>query len=76
VLNISDPWTRIPELVLRLDPLRLLVRHELNKQHVVEQSRNLNKWEQRWQLNGTGQWREILIPVADTQKYFRIKAIE
>jgi hypothetical protein len=76
VLNISDPWTRIPELVLRLDPLRLLVRHELNKQYVVEQSRNLNKWEQRWQLNGTGRWREILIPAADTQKYFRIKAIE
>ena len=76
VLNVTLPWPSAPELVLKQKPLRLAVRHELARRFIVEQSRDLNNWEQRWQLTANGQWQEIKIPAADTQKYFRVRALE
>ena len=76
VLNVTAPWPGTPGLILRQKPLRLAVRHELAKRHIVEQSRDLKNWEKRWELTGTGQWQEIKIPAANGQKYFRVRALE
>jgi hypothetical protein len=76
VLNVTAPWPSAPELALKQNPLRLAVRHESAKRYVVEQSKDLNNWEQRWNLTGTGKWYEIEIPAAKAQKYFRVQALE
>jgi hypothetical protein len=76
VLNVAAPWPSAPGLALRQQPLRLLVRHESGRQFVVEQSRDLEQWETRWQLTGSGEWRELLIPPAGTREYFRVRAVE
>ena len=76
VLNVTDPWADTPKLVLRQRPLRLAVHHESAKRYVVEQSKDLSNWEQRWKLMGTGKWYEIEIPAANAQKYFRVRTLE
>jgi hypothetical protein len=76
VLNVTLPWPSTPELVLKQNPLGLAVRHESARRFIVEQSPDLNNWEQRWQLTATGQWQEIKIPAANAQKYFRVRTLE
>jgi len=76
VLNVTAPWPSAPGLALRQQPLRLLVRHESDRKFVVEQSRNLKEWVLRWQLTGTDEWRELLIPPAGTRGYFRVRALD
>ena len=76
VLNVTLPWSGTPELALKQNPLRLAVRHELAKRYIVEQSPDLNNWEQWWQLTATGQWQEIKIPAANARKYFRVRTLE
>jgi hypothetical protein len=76
VLNVTAPWPSAPELALRQQPLRLLVRHESARKFVVEQSRNLKEWVVRSQLTGAGEWRELLIPTTVTREYFRVRALD
>jgi len=76
VLNVTAPWPSAPGLALRQQPLRLLVRHESDRKFVVEQSRNLKEWVVRWQLTGTDEWRELLIPLGGTRGYFRVRALD
>jgi len=76
VLNVAAPWPSAPGLALRQQPLRLLVRHESDRKFVVEQSRNLKEWVVRWQLTGTDEWRELLIPLGGTRGYFRVRALD
>ena len=76
VLNVTLPWSGTPELALKQNPLRLAVRHELARRFIVEQSLDLNNWEQWWQLTATGQWQEIIIPAANARKYFRVRTLE
>ena len=76
VLNVTLPWSGTPELALKQNPLRLAVRHELARRFIVEQSLDLNNWEQWWQLTATGQWQEIKVPAANARKYFRVRTLE
>ena len=76
LLNVTLPWSGTPELALKQNPLRLAVRHELARRFIVEQSPDLNNWEQWWQLTATGQWQEIIIPAANARKYFRVRTLE
>ena len=76
VLNVTAPWPSAPGLALSQQPLRLLVRHESDRKFVVEQSRNLKEWVLRWQLTGTGEWRELLIQTTVTREYFRVRALD
>ena len=48
LLNVTLPWSGTPELALKQNPLRLAVRHELARRFIVEQSLDLNNWEQRY----------------------------
>ena len=76
VLNVTLPWSGTPELALKQNPLRIAVRHESARRFIVEQSPDLNNWEQWWQLTATGQWQEIIIPAANARKYFRVRTLE
>ena len=76
LLNVTLPWSGTPELALKQNPLRLAVRHELARRFIVEQSLDLNNWEQWWQLTATGQWQEIKVPAANARKYFRVRTLE
>ena len=76
VLNLISPWPNKPKLVLKQNPLRLSMHHEIDKRYVVEHCRDLGKWEQRWELKGTGQWYEIEITTEDAKKFFRVRAVE
>ena len=51
VLNVTLPWSGTPELALKQNPLRLAVRHESARRFIVEQSPDLNNWEQWWQFD-------------------------
>ncbi len=76
VLNVAIPWPPAPELALMHGPLRLVVRHELAKRYVVEQSSDLANWKQSWKATGNDQWQQIIIPTAAANKYFRVRALE
>jgi hypothetical protein len=76
LLNVTLPWSGTPELALKQNPLRIAVRHESARRFIVEQSPDLNNWEQWWQLTATGQWQEIIIPAANARKYFRVRTLE
>ncbi|MBT7027466.1 MAG: cadherin-like domain-containing protein [Verrucomicrobia bacterium] len=76
VLNVTLPWSGTPELALKQNPLRIAVRHESARRFIVEQSPDLNNWEQWWQLTATGQWQEIKVPAANARKYFRVRTLE